>query len=103
MCRPRYPWLLRRENDFCERVDGITVVHQVKEHTVVGDLLDCTVDVWVTWGRRWIFGIPLLVLESGIMTLSAAVDDSEVVHNGNGNHLPGQWTCLACGTREGLA
>ena len=36
---------------FVKGVDGNTVVHRVKGHTVVGDLLDGTVDVWVT--RSW--------------------------------------------------
>ena len=52
VCRPRYPWLLRRENDFLKRVDGSTTVHRVKGHTVVGELLDCTVDVWGTYNGR---------------------------------------------------
>ena len=39
-----------------------------------------------------------MILVRGIMTLSAAVDGSEVVHNVIGtSDIPGQWTCLACG------
>ena len=38
---------------FVKGVDGCTVVHQVHGHTVVGDLLDCTEDVWVTfYGKK---------------------------------------------------
>ena len=32
---------------FVKGVDGNTVVHRVHGHTVVGELLDCTDDVWV--------------------------------------------------------
>ena len=58
----------------------------------------CRIARWMcgslTMGRRWIWGIPWLVLVSGKMTLFAAVYDSEVVHNGIGNH---QLTSLASG------
>ena len=37
---------------FVKGVDGHTVVHRVHEHTVVGDLLDCTEDVWVTYNGK---------------------------------------------------
>ena len=37
---------------FVKGVDGCTVVHQVKRRTEVRDLLDCTVDVWVTCDGR---------------------------------------------------
>ena len=37
---------------FVKGVDGNTVVHRVHEHTVVGDLLDFTADVWVTYNGK---------------------------------------------------
>ena len=37
---------------FVKGVDGHTVVHRVHEHTVVGDLLACTEDVWVTYNGK---------------------------------------------------
>ena len=37
---------------FVKGVDGNTVVHRVHEHTVVGDLLDCTEDLWVTYNGK---------------------------------------------------
>ena len=50
--------------------------------------------VSLTVGRRWILRIPWLVLVSRTLTIFAAVDDSEVVHNGIGNH---QLTSLVSG------
>ena len=86
---------------FVKGVDGNTVVHRVKGHTVVGDLLDCTVDVWVTYNGKKV--------QPG----------DTMSHIGIGNHdtlrcggrlrggaqrcrpppidIPGQWTCQACG------
>ena len=72
---------------FVKGVDGNTVVHRVHEHTVVGDLLDFTEDVWVTnKGKLVQLGTPLVTLVLGIMTHYAAVDGSEeersvVVHH----------------------
>ena len=44
---------------FVKRVDGSTRVHRVKGHTVVGELLDCTVVCGSrTMERRRILGIP---------------------------------------------
>ena len=86
---------------FVKEVDGWTVVHGVQEHTVVGDLLDCTEDVLVTfYGNK---------VQPG----------DTMSHIGIGNHdtlrcggrfrggaqrcrpppidIPGQWTCQACG------
>ena len=37
---------------FLKGVDGNKVVHKVQGHTVVGDLLDCTEDVWVTYNGK---------------------------------------------------
>ena len=37
---------------FVKGVDGNTVVHRIHEHTVVGDLLDFTEDVWVTYNGK---------------------------------------------------
>ena len=77
------------------------MVHGVHEHTVVGDLLDGTMDVWVTYNGK-------------------KVDPGDTVsHIGIGNHdalrcggrlrggaqryrqrpidIPGQWTCQASG------
>ena len=86
---------------FVKGVDGNTVVHRVHEHTVVGDLLDFTEDVWVTYNGK--------LVHSG----------DTIGHIGIGNHdtlrcggrlrggaqryrsqpvdIPGQWTCQACG------
>ena len=101
---PRYPWLLRRENDFCEG-GGWEHVGTPGPCTVVGDLLDCTEDVWVTYNGK-------MVQPGDTMS-----------HIGIGNHdtlrcggrlrggaqryrsppidIPGQWTCQACG-QEGV-
>ena len=37
---------------FVKGVEGNTVVHRVHEHSVVGDLLECTQDVWVTYNGK---------------------------------------------------
>ena len=77
------------------------MVHRVHEHIVVGDLLDCTEDVWVTYNGKKV--------QPG----------DTMSHIGIGNHdtlrcggrlrggaqsyrpppidIPGQWTCQACG------
>ena len=86
---------------FLKGVDGNTVVHRVHGHTVVGDLLDCTEDVGVTYNGK--------LVQPG----------DTIGHIGIGNHdtlrcggrlrggtqryrpppvdIPGQWTCQACG------
>ena len=52
VCRPRYPWLLRRENDFCEGGGSEHSVTPGHGAHCVGDLLDCTEDVWVTYNGK---------------------------------------------------
>ena len=87
---------------FVKGVDGNTVVHRVHEHTVVGDLPDCTENVWVTYNGKLV------------------PPGDTIGHIGIGNHdtlrcggrlrggaqryrsppvdiPPGQWTCQACG------
>ena len=70
---------------FVKGVDGSTRVHRVKGHTVVGDLLDCTVDVCVTYnGNKVDFGKTMP--EGGAQRYRQPPID-----------IPDQWTCLACG------
>ena len=55
----------------------------VHERTVVGDLLDCTEDVWSRTTGSWFnLGTPLSHIGIGdIMTHYAVVDGSEVEHS----------------------
>ena len=86
---------------FCEGGGWEHSGTQVHKHTVVGDLLDCTEDVWVTYNGK--------LVQPG----------DTIGHIGFGNHdtlrcggrlrggaqryrsppvdIPGQWTCQACG------
>ena len=86
---------------FVKGVDGHTVVHRVHEHTVVGDLLDCTEDVWVTYNGK------LVQPGNTIGHIGIGRDDTLRCHGrlrGGAQRyrpqpvdIPGQWTCQACG------
>ena len=86
---------------FVKEVDGNTVVHRVHEHTVVGDLLDCTMDVWVTYNGK------LVQPGDTIGHIGIGSDDTLRCHGrprGGAQRyrsqpvdIPGQWTCQACG------
>ena len=72
---------------FVKGVDGSTVVHRVKGHTVVGDLLDCTVDVCVTYnGKKVEFGDTMTDIGIGNHDTLRCCGRVEVVHNVIGNH-----------------
>ena len=86
---------------FVKGVDGNTVVHGVHEHTVVGHLLDCTMDVWVTYNGK------LVQPGDTIGHIGIGKDDTLRCHGrlrGGAQRyrsqpvdIPGQWTCQACG------
>ena len=86
---------------FVKGVDGHTAVHRVQEHTVVGDLLDCTEDVWVTYNGK------LVQPGDTIGHVGIGKDDTLRCHGrlrGGAQRfrsqpvdIPGQWTCQACG------
>ena len=86
---------------FVKGVDGNTVVHRVHEHTVVGHLLDCTMDVWVTYNGK------LVQPGDTIGHVGIGNDDTLRCHGrlrGGAQRyrsqpvdIPGQWTCQACG------
>ena len=86
---------------FVKGVDGNTVVHRVHEHTVVGDLLDCTEDVWVTYNGKLVqpgdtighigIGTHDTLRCGGRLRGGAQRYRSQPVD------IPGQWTCQACG------
>ena len=82
-------------------VDGNTVVHRVHEHTVVGDLLDCTEDVWVTYNGK--------LVQPGDTIGHIGIGTHDILRCGRRLRggaqryrpqpvdIPGQWTCQACG------
>ena len=82
-------------------VDGYTVAHRVHAHTVVGDLLDCTEDVWVTCNGK------LVQLGDTIGHIGIGTHDTlrcgGRLRGGAQRYrpqpvdIPGQWTCQACG------
>ena len=86
---------------FVKGVDGNTVVHRVHEHTVVGHLLDCTMDVWITYNGK------LVQPGDTIGHIGIGKDDTLRCHGrlrGGAQRfrsqpvdIPGQWTCQACG------
>ena len=86
---------------FVRGVEGNTVVHQVHEHTVVGDLLDCTEDVWVTYNG--------MLVQPGDTIGHIGIGSHDTLRCGGRLRggaqryrsppvdIPGQWTCQACG------
>ena len=86
---------------FVKGVDGNTVVHRVHEHTVVGDLLDCTEDVWVTYNGK--------LVQPGDTIGHIGIGTHDTLRCGGRLRggaqryrpqpvdIPGQWTCQACG------
>ena len=77
------------------------MVHRVHEHTVVGDLLDCTEDVWVTYNGK------LVQPGDTIGHIGIGSDDTlrccgrlrggAQRYRSQPVDIPGQWTCQACG------
>ena len=89
---------------FVKGVDGDTVVHRVRERTVVGDLLDCTEDVWVTYNGK--------MVEPGDTMSHIGIGDHDTSRCGGRLRggaqrsrpppidIPGQWTCQGCGHKR---
>ena len=94
-------WLLRRESDFVKGVDGSTRVHRVKGQTVVGELLDCTVDVWVTCNGKMVdFGDTMAGIGIGnndTLRCCGRLRGGAQRYRQPPTDTLGQWTCLACG------
>ena len=77
------------------------MVRRVHDHTVVGDLLDCTEDVWVTYNGKLVqpgdtigqigIGNHDTLRCGGRLRGGAQRYRSQLVD------IPGQWTCQACG------
>ena len=86
---------------FVKCVDGHTVVHRVHEHTVVGDLLDCKEDVWVTYnGKKVQSGDTMSDMGIGNHDTSRCggrLRGGAQRHRSQPVDIPGQWTCQACG------
>ena len=86
---------------FVKRVDGNTVVHQLQEHTVVGDLLDCTEDVSVTYnGKKVHFGDSVSHIGIGIhntLRCGGRLRGGAQRCRSPSINIPGQWTCQARG------
>ena len=90
---------------FVKGVDGNTVLHRVHEHIVVGDLLDCTEDVWVTYNGK--------LVQPGDTIGNIGIGTHDTLRCGGRFRggaqryrpqpvdIPGQWTCQACG-QEGV-
>ena len=86
---------------FVNGVDGNTVVHRVKGPTVVGDLLDGTEDVWVTYNEKKVdFGDTMSHIGIGnhdTLRCGGWLRGGAQRHRQPPIHIPGQWTCPACG------
>ena len=90
---------------FVKGVDGNTVVHRVHEHTVVGDLLDCTEDVWVMYNGKLV-QLGDTIGHFGIGTHDTLRCDGRLRGGAQRYRpqpvdIPGQWTCQACGQEWG--
>ena len=83
------------------------MVRWVHGHTVVGDLLDCTEDVWVTYnGKKVQPGDTMSHIGVGnhdTLRCGGRLRDRAQRYRPPPVDIPGQWTCQVSWTRTGLA
>ena len=86
---------------FVKGVDGNTVVHRVHEHTVVGDLLDFTEDVWVTYNGKLVQPGDTIghtgIGKNDTLRCGGRLRGGAQRYRSKPVDIPGQWTCQACG------
>ena len=86
---------------FVKGVDGNTVVHRVHEHTAVGDLVDCTEDVWVTYNGKLVQPGDTIghigIGKNDTLRCGGRLRGGAQRYRSQPVDIPGQWTCQACG------